>query len=250
MHEALTDRQQEILDYIRRHIEENGYPPTVREIGAAFGIRSTNGVADHLKSLERKGYLERGSLKSRALRPLSVEEADPTFNEMPSIQDKRAATVTSLDERRAKLSLMRKGGDHVTSVPGGGRLVSVPLLGQVAAGAPILAEENAKDSVQIDSVLLGNHKRVFALKVKGDSMIGDGIFDGDYIFVKKQLHADNGEIVVAMIEGEATVKRIYREGDRVRFQPSNPRLQPIYVHKNEYRETMLLGLVVGVYRRM
>jgi repressor LexA len=249
MLEELTERQQEILDYIRRHIEENGYPPTVREIGSAFGIRSTNGVADHLKSLERKGYLERGSLKSRALRPLSVEEADPTFNELPSIQDKRSGVV-SLDERRAKLALLRKSNDQVTPVAGGGRLVSVPLLGQVAAGAPILAEENARDSVQIDSVLLGNHKRVFALKVKGDSMIGDGIFDGDYIFVKKQLHADNGEIVVAMIEGEATVKRIYREGDRVRFQPSNPRLQPIYVHQKDYRETMLLGLVVGVYRRM
>jgi repressor LexA len=248
MTEELTERQQEILDYIRRHITENGYPPTVREIGSAFGIRSTNGVADHLKSLERKGYLARGSLKSRALRPLSVEP-DPAFNELPSVQvNTRTATVTSLLEHRARLGKPRVDG--VQPAHGGGHLVSVPLRGTVAAGAPILAEDDARDSVQIDSVLLGNHKRVFALRVKGDSMIGDGIFDGDYIFVKKQLHADDGEIVVAMIENEATVKRVYREGNRVRFQPSNPRLSPIYVHMDDYRETMLLGVVVGVYRKM
>ena len=250
MIEVLTDRQQEILDYIRRHIEENGYPPTVREIGSEFGIRSTNGVADHLKSLERKGYLSRGSLKSRALRPLQVEEPDPTFNDAPTVASHaRAATVTSLLEHRARLGMAR-GSDGQHRAPASNRLVSIPVRGTVAAGAPILAEEQVRDSVQIDSVLLGNHKRVFALRVKGDSMIGDGIFDGDYIFVKKQLHADDGEIVVAMIEGEATVKRVYREGDRVRFQPSNPRLQPIYVHKHDYRETMLLGVVVGVYRRI
>lgn len=240
----LTVRQKDILDFIREHIVENGYPPTVREIGAAFGIRSTNGVADHLKSLERKGYLSRGSLKSRALRPLIAAD-DPAFNRprAPS-RGPRSATITSLSEHRARLNKSKVAPMADT------RLVEVPLCGTVAAGAPILAVENAEDSVQIDSVLLGNHKRVFALRVKGDSMIGDGIHDGDYIFVKKQLHADEGDIVVAMIDGEATVKRIYREGDRVRFQPSNPRLQPIYVHKNEYRETMLLGLVVGVYRRL
>jgi repressor LexA len=249
MLEELTDRQQEILDYIRRHIDENGYPPTVREIGSAFGIRSTNGVADHLKSLERKGYLARGSLKSRALRPLQVEEPDSAFNDAPAVSHGRSATVTSLLEHRARLGMAR-GGEGTSRTPATNRLVSIPVRGTVAAGAPILAEDQVRDTVQIDTVLLGNHKRVFALRVKGDSMIGDGIFDGDYIFVKKQLHADDGEIVVAMIEGEATVKRVYREGDRVRFQPSNPRLQPIYVHKHQYRETMLLGVVVGVYRRL
>jgi repressor LexA len=249
MIEELTDRQQAILEFIRRHINENGYPPTVREIGSAFGIRSTNGVADHLKSLERKGYLERGSLKSRALRPLTGEEPDPTFNDLPVVHNEgRRATVTSLVEHRAKLVAQKK--ETVQPVTGSGRMVSVPLLGAVAAGQPILAEEQSNDSVQIDSVLLGGHKKVFALRVKGDSMIGDGIFDNDYIFVKKQLHADDGEIVVAMIEKEATVKRIYREGDTVRFQPSNPRLKPIYVRKDEYRETMLLGVVIGVYRKL
>jgi repressor LexA len=245
--EELTDRQREILTYIRQHITENGYPPTVREIGSAFGIRSTNGVADHLKSLERKGYLARGSLKSRALRPIHVEQADPAFNDGVDT----VASVTSLsaarDRLRAPASYVARG--DVEGLPGDGRLVSVPVLGAVAAGAPILAEERAEDTVQVDSFLLGGHKKVFALRIKGDSMIGDGIFDGDYIFVKKQLTAAEGEIVVAMIENEATVKRIYREGDRVRLQPSNPRLEPIYVHRDQFRETQVLGVVIGVYRK-
>ncbi len=249
MQEELTERQAKVLDFIRDHIKEQGYPPTVREIGRAFNIRSTNGVADHLKSLERKGFLERGSLKSRALRPLDAEEPDATFNELPVTAQTGPArgSVTSLQAHRAKLAAKNKG-DAIES--GNGRMITVPLVGRVAAGRPILAAENVEDSVQIDSVLLGGHKRVFALRVKGDSMIGDGIFDNDYIFVKKQLHADDGQIVVAMIEDEATVKRVYREGDRVRFQPSNPRLQPIYVHKDDFRETMLLGIVIGVYRKM
>jgi repressor LexA len=254
MAEEMTDRQREILAYIRKYITDNGYPPTVREIGAAFGIRSTNGVADHLKSLERKGFLTRGSLKSRALRPVQHEEADPTFNDSPVVSaagasSGRLATVTSLASARDRLLRGVSSSEELEAIESGG-MVSVPVLGAVAAGAPILAEQTSSDTVQIDSFLLGGNKKVFALRIKGDSMIGDGIFDGDYIFVKKQLTADDGEIVVAMIEGEATVKRLYREGDRVRFQPSNPRLAPFYVHRDEFRETMILGLVIGVYRKM
>jgi repressor LexA len=134
-------------------------------------------------------------------------------------------------------------------------VVEIPVVGKVAAGEPILAEENITDHVRIDSVLLGEGgRKVFALRVAGDSMIGDGIFDGDYIFVRKQLHAAAGEIVVAMIDNaagtEATVKRFYPEGDRIRFQPSNPRLKPIYVSRDEFRETQIIGVVVGVYRKM
>ena len=133
----------------------------------------------------------------------------------------------------------------------GGEIAEIPVIGKVAAGAPILAQENITDHVRIDSMLLGDSgRKVFALKVSGDSMIGDGIFDGDYIFVRKQLQASPGEIVVAMIEDEATVKRFYPEGDRIRFQPSNPRLKPIYVSREQFRETQIIGLVVGVYRRM
>lgn len=247
--EELTERQREILTFIQTHITDNGYPPTVREIGQAFGIRSTNGVSDHLKSLERKGYLERGSLKSRALRPIRFEAADDTFNDAPVFSE---ASVTSLDSHRQRLAQKTLTGASGDIEPVGmGRMVSVPVLGRVAAGAPILADETlAQDTVQIDSVLLGNARKVFALRIVGDSMIGDGIFDGDYIFVRKQLQADDGEIVVAMIEGEATVKRLYREGDRVRFQPSNPRLEPIYVNARDFRDTQILGIVIGVYRKM
>jgi repressor LexA len=243
--EELTERQTEILAFIRQHIEANGYPPTVREIGRAFEIRSTNGVADHLKSLERKGYLARVNLKSRALRPIALEEPDPTFND--GLDEAPRSKVTSLAAHRAKVETRRP---EVEGHPDMGRMVTVPVLGAVAAGAPILAEERAEDSVQVDSFLLGGHKKVFALRVKGDSMIGDGIFDNDYIFVKKQLTAHDGDIVVAMIENEATVKRIYREGDRIRLQPSNPRLSPIYVRSDEFRETQVLGVVIGVYRKM
>src|SRR5436309_1125244 len=228
MTETLTERQEKILAFIKRSIQEQGYPPTIREIGEHFGIRSTNGVNDHLKALERKGYLVRGELKSRAL---SVIEG--------------GRSSSSVRPRFVRSEL--QAAPEVTSAD----VVEVPVVGKVAAGAPILAQENVSDHVRIDSFLLGDAARkVFALKVSGDSMIGDGIFDGDYIFVRKQLHAAPGEIVVALIDDEATVKRYYPEGDRVRFQPSNPRLKPIYVARDEFRETQIIGVVVGVYRRM
>ncbi|GAC1338213.1 MAG: transcriptional repressor LexA [Myxococcales bacterium] len=236
MSEALTDRQQKILSFIKQSIQEQGYPPTIREIGEAFGIRSTNGVNDHLKALERKGHLLRGELKSRAL---SVIEGG-----MPGPQPRPTGRFPPLTgARKSSLSALSDGGD----------VVDVPVVGRVAAGAPILAQENITDHVRIDSFLLGDAasaRKVFGLKVSGDSMIGDGILDGDYIFVRKQLHATSGEIVVALIEEEATVKRYYPEGERIRFQPSNPRLQPIYVNRDDFRETQIIGVVVGVYRRV
>ena len=225
MTEPLTERQEKILSFIKKSIQDQGYPPTIREIGEHFGIRSTNGVNDHLKALERKGYLMRGELKSRAL---SVIEGGRSGGGRPGRVSRRELSAV-----------------------GEGEVVEVPVVGKVAAGAPILADENITDHVRIDSMLLGDGgRKVFALRVAGDSMIGDGIFDGDYIFVRKQLQAGTGEIVVAMIEDEATVKRYYPEGDRVRFQPSNPRLQPIYVHRDDFRETQIIGVVVGVYRKM
>ena len=224
MNEPLTDRQEKILAFIKKSIQEQGYPPTIREIGEHFGIRSTNGVNDHLKALERKGYLLRGELKSRAL--------------------------SVIDGGRSPARLLRMSRRELSAV-GEGEVVQVPVVGKVAAGEPILAQENITDHVRIDSVLLGDSgRKVFALRVSGDSMIGDGILDGDYIFVRKQLQAGPGEIVVAMIEDEATVKRFYPEGDRVRFQPSNPRLKPIYVSRDDFRETQIIGVVVGVYRKM
>jgi repressor LexA len=210
--EPLTDRQKAVLEFISRSIERRGYPPTLREIGEHMGIRSTNGVNDHLKALEKKGYLEREDLKSRALRPISMDGAGPT-----------------------------------------GNVVEVPILGRVAAGEPILAVEQAEDTVKVDRFFLGPSsatREVFALKVKGDSMIEAGIFDGDFIFVKKQLTAHRGDIVVAMINDEATVKYFYPEGDQIVFKPANHRLQPIVVRKREWKSVNLIGLVVGVYRRL
>ena len=216
---ALTDRQQQVLDFIAASITERGYPPTLREIGERLGIRSTNGVNDHLKALEKKGYLAREDLKSRALRPIG--HIGPAA--VPPVHD--------------ALSL----GDD---------LVEIPLIGRVAAGQPILAVENVEDTVKVDRFLVGEHREVFALRVKGDSMIDDGIHDGDFIFVKKALNAERGDIVVALIEDEATVKRYFPEGDVIRFQPANQNMQPILVKKKDFRSVNLIGIVVGVYRKI
>ena len=226
---GLTDRQREVLRFVAQQIEECGYPPTIREIGEALDIRSTNGVNDHLKALERKGFLTRDPVKSRALIP--TPQARQLLGDAP----------------RSNVVPFQKPG---TQARGAGRLVEIPIVGRVAAGQPILAQERIEDTVQVDSFLLGTNKKVYGLRVQGDSMIGDGILPGDYIFVKKQLHAEDGDIVVAMIDDEATVKRVYFEGDRVRFQPSNPRMAPIYVRDADFRSTMILGVVVGVYRKM
>jgi repressor LexA len=222
----LTDRQLQVLRCIARQIEENGYPPTIREIGEALDIRSTNGVNDHLKALEKKGFLSRDPVKSRAVIPT------------PAAREVLGAGKV--------IPISRAAGRGPPS-----RVVEVPIVGRVAAGQPILAEERIEDTVQVDGFLLGNAgRKVYGLRVQGDSMIGDGIYSGDYIFVRKQLTANDGEIVVALIGDEATVKRIYFEGDRVRFQPSNPRMAPIYVRRDDFKSTMILGVVVGLYRRM
>jgi repressor LexA len=228
--DRLTDRQLEVLRFIATQIEERGYAPTIREIGEGLDIRSTNGVNDHLKALERKGYLTRDAVKSRA--------AIPTARAREALGGRAGAgNVISLASRMA-------------AGRASARLVEIPIVGRVAAGQPILAEERIEDTVQVDSFFLGTSKKVYGLRVQGDSMIGDGILTGDYIFVKKQLNADEGDIVVAMIDDEATVKRVYFEGDRVRFQPSNPRMAPIYVRREDFRSTMILGVVVGVYRKI
>src|SRR3954462_10447066 len=156
MSEPLTERQEKILSFIKKSIQDQGYPPAIREIGEHFGIRSTNDVNDHLKALERKGYLMRGELKSRAL----------------SIID---GGKSGMSPRFPKMSRRE------LSPAGSGDIVEIPLIGKVAAGAPILAQENITDHVRIDTMLIGDTgKKVFALRVAGDSMIGDGILDGDY----------------------------------------------------------------------
>lgn len=237
----LTEKQRQVLAFIERQVAEVGYAPTIREIGRQFGIRSTNGVNDHLLALEKKGYLKREGHKSRTLRVVRPSGGAPSRDD-----------GTPLHEARPP----RPSRGQVLTLPspfGTDDLVEIPLVGRVAAGAPLLAEENIEDTVRVSSFLLGrgaSAQKVFALRVVGESMIEDGIFDGDFLFVKKQPSARPGEIVVAMIEGEATVKRYYPEGERIRFQPANARMEPIFVHKSEFRQTDILGIVVGVYRKM
>jgi len=211
--QGLTKRQEQTLDFIRKSIEERGYPPTLREIGEYMGIRSTNGVNDHLRALERKGYLRREDMKSRALK--LVEDAPPT----PS---------RSSEED----------------------LVEIRVLGRVAAGLPLFAEENVIDTIHVDRMMVRGGRDVFGLRVAGDSMIDAGILSGDYIFVKRQATAERGDIVVALIGDEATVKYYYPERDYVRFQPANAQMAPILVRATDFKPTMLLGKVVGVYRRL
>jgi repressor LexA len=213
--QGLTKRQEQTLDFIRRSIESRGYPPTLREIGEHMGIRSTNGVNDHLRALERKGYLTREDMKSRALK---------------LVEDQMAAPANKINDDED--------------------LIEVRVLGRVAAGLPLYAEENVIDTVRVDRMLVRGGREVFGLRVTGDSMIDAGILSGDYIFVKKQSTADRGDIVVALIGDEATVKYFYPERDYVRFQPANAQMAPILVRASDFKSTMLLGKVVGVYRRL
>lgn len=186
----LTARQREVLMAIVQHIEREGYPPTVREIGMRIGLRSSCTVQRHIEALIRKGYLTRDGHKSRTVEVV-----------------------------------------HRQDSPVGGRLstVRVPLVGRVAAGVPLLAEEHIEGYFPISRDLV-KEDEVFMLRVRGDSMIEAGLSDGDYIIVRRQATAENGDIVVAMTEdGEATVKQFYREKDRIRLQPANSAMQPIYV---------------------
>lgn len=230
MADALTQRQREILDFISASIVERGFPPTLREIGEHFSIRSTNGVNDHLKALEKKGHLRREDLKSRAMRPILPDG----MGEVVPLGGRRLAVGTQT------VQLVAPNDD----------MMDIPILGKVAAGLPILAVENATDTVRIDKMLIGGHREVFGLRIVGESMIDDGIFDGDYIFVKKTSVARTGEIVVAMIEGEATVKRYFPEGDRIRFQPANQNMAPIIVKRADFKSVDIIGIVVGVYRKL
>lgn len=235
MADALTQRQRDILDFITASIVERGFPPTLREIGEHFKIRSTNGVNDHLKALEKKGHLRREDLKSRAMRPVL-----PGGGDVVPMRRAELAAAEALDG----------GNGEVHGFEADDELVEVPVLGKVAAGLPILAVENATDTVRIDRVLLGGNREVFGLRIVGESMIEDGIFDGDYVFVKKTPSARTGEIVVAMIEGEATVKRYFPEGDRIRFQPANSNMAPIFVRRSDFKSVDIIGIVVGVYRKL
>ena len=207
----LTPRQRSILTVIRAWVDEHGYPPTMREIGAAVGLASPSTVAHHMSILEKNGYLRRDARGSRAvdIRP-------------PADEHEPAAPLRGLDDND----------------------VRVPLLGAIAAGAPILAEEHVDDELTLPMSLVG-HGTLFALRVQGDSMIDAAICDGDLVVVRQQQVAEDGEIVAAMLEGEATVKVLRRRDGHVELLPRNPAYQPIPAD-----HAVILGKVVSVLRRV
>jgi repressor LexA len=202
----ISKRQQDILDFIKEEVRAKGYPPSVREIGEAVGLASSSTVHGHLNRLESKGFIRRDPTKPRA-----IEILDETNSHVPM------QTV-----------------------------INVPIIGKVTAGSPITAIENVEEYFPLPASFGNSDDHIFMLEIMGDSMIEAGILDGDYVVVKQQRTANNGDIVVAMTEeDEATVKRFYKEKDHFRLQPENPSLEPIIL-----QSVSILGKVVGVYRNI
>lgn len=233
----MTPRQLEVLRAIRTKMETSGYPPTIRELGDMLGIRSTNGVNDHLKTLANKGYIERKSSKSRALTitDAGYEATAEFFPDSPNNPASADAEVVSLAVHRASEDAAPQ----------------VPLLGRIAAGQPIDAIEHIEEMLTVDAAVLGRAPadQCFALRVEGESMIEDGILDGDIVFIRKQQTAHRGETVAVMYDGAATLKRYYREGDRVRLQPANSTMDAIMVDAQQGSDFAILGRLVGLVRR-
>ena len=206
----LTKRQEEVLSFLRRFTIKNGYPPSVREIGAAVGLSSSSTVHAHLQSLENKGLIKRDASSARAL--VILVDMDDDMNVCEQEQDRS--------------------------------VVRLPVVGRVAAGMPIYAEENIEDVLTLPTQVVGDTGS-FMLTIQGESMIEAGIMDGDYVVVREQSHADNGDIVVALLDDEATVKTFYKEEGRIRLQPQNHTMEPIYA-----TEVIVLGKVIALLRTL
>ncbi len=207
MPESISSRQEKILKFINKKVKESGYPPSVREIGKAVNLSSSATVHSHLKKLEEKGYLKRNPSKPRAISLLPY-----------------------------------KGNDSVDM--GVNNLVYVPVVGRIAAGRPILADENIEDYIPLTPDFIKGKKEVFILHVRGDSMVNAGILDRDYIVVRKQDTAINGEIIVALLEDEATVKRFFKTDKKIKLMPENDYMEPIIID-----DVKILGKVIGVIRK-
>ncbi len=204
-YEDLSGIQIKILEYIKQELSTRGYPPSVREMCKATGLNSTSSVHAHLTTLEKKGYIVKGSNKMRAI---EVTDIDNPYADLPKQE-----------------------------------VVYLPILGNVAAGSPLLAVENVEDLLPVSIDFIGNSES-YVLKIKGDSMIEAGILDGDYVVVNKQNVAKNGDIVVALLDDSATVKTFYKEKNHIRLQPENSSMEPIIV-----KEVSILGIVKGLVRR-
>lgn len=211
MKNKLTDRQKEILDFIQKFISENGFPPTLREIASNFGMASTFGVKRHLDALKKKGYLKIESFASRAITLNKISSAGESDNNFMNT-----------------------------------KVISIPVVGRVAAGSPILSEENLQGTIAIDSNFFRNNKDCFALKVTGDSMINAGIFDGDLVIVNPNEKVSQHDIVVARVDDEITVKNYEKKNNKVFLIPQNDNYEPITV--TERNNFSLIGKVVGVLR--
>lgn len=218
----LKEREQKILEYMKTEIKQKGYPPTVREICSALGIKSTSTAHKDIDSLVRQGFIKKDPSKPRALmvvdRELSDDIQDPSASERDALPD---ADLAPAD------------------------VIEIPVVGRIAAGSPVLAEQNIEDSFPVPARFVGPGTN-FMLTVRGESMIEAGIMDGDYILVNQQQTARNGDIVVAMVDGfesEATVKTFYKEDDYIRLQPENSSMSPIIV-----KDVKILGKVKGVFR--
>lgn len=210
MKNKLTNRQKEILDFIQKFISDNGFPPTLREIAANFGLASTFGVKRHLDALKKKGYLKIESFASRAI------------------------------------TLSKISNEFELEKTSNSKIISIPLVGRVAAGSPILSEENLEGTIAIDSNFFKNNKDCFALKVTGDSMINAGIFEGDLVIVNPNEKVSQHDIVVARVDDEITVKNYEKKNDKIFLIPQNEKYEPIVV--TERNNFSLVGKVIGVLR--
>jgi repressor LexA len=205
---TLTNRQKEILDFMTHQIESHGFPPTISEIQKHFSFRSPNAVGQHLKALARKGWIKRHSHKSRGIE----------ITETPKGKETRNGTI------------------------------GVPLVGRISAGLPLLAEDNIERTIVVDKSLLHQHGQFFALQVNGDSMIKAGIYHGDILIARQQSMVENGDIVIALLRDEATVKRFSKRGETVTLLPENESMVPIrVVQKEDFR---VLGKVIATLRRL
>ncbi|WP_417228793.1 transcriptional repressor LexA [Thermophilibacter sp.] len=214
----LGKRQVAIYQFIRSYTDEHGYPPSVREIGSAVGLASPSTVHMHLKVLEEHGLIKRDSKKPRTI--------EVTADRTAAHQDEGAQPLARVDQDVNE------------------NVIRLPLVGRVAAGVPILAEQNVEETLALPTSVVGDASS-FVLRVRGNSMINAGIFDGDYIVVKEQHDAHDGEIVVALLDDSATVKTFYREPGRVRLQPENDTMEPIYV-----TNPVILGRVTALIRSL
>ncbi|MCX5782112.1 MAG: transcriptional repressor LexA [Elusimicrobia bacterium] len=207
--QELTDRQNEILDFIKNHIDSKGFPPSIDEIMKNFGIKSPTGVTDHLNALARKGHILRHQNISRGIEIINNEEVQQESPESSSI----------------------------------------PVLGTIAAGTPILAQENIEYKISIDKSLFGNPTKLFALRVKGDSMINAGIFNGDYAIIHQQPAVERGEIGAVILNDEATLKRVFVERNAVKLAAENDKIRPIIIKKAE-TNVLIAGKLKGVIRKL